>query len=367
MRALRTQQGGDVDVFSFFLHGTDVPRVADISRVYRDDEDSLKGFQRKEIRRHVNGIVEYLEQGTVLFPNAIILALSPEIEFRQSRGPAPEGVTEVARIGCLHIPIRSEGKRVAWVVDGQQRFLALSKSNNNNIAVPIVGFVAPDLETQREQFILVNKAKPLPVRLINELLPEIGTDLPSDLSPRKIPSELCNLLNSDPKSPFFKLIRRASSEPGDKSAVVTDTALINVMKHSIGNFGILSFYKGAGRSGSDVDEMYRIMCLYWSAVRDVFPYAWGHPPSESRLMHSAGIQAMGVLMDRMMPRTQKAPNPQQATRSALQRIAPHCHWTEGVWEGLDLRWDQVQSVPRHIRGLAEFLVQVDFAESQEAA
>ena len=46
------------------------------------------------------------------------------------------------------------------------------------------------LIVQREQFILVNKAKPLPTRLINELLPETGgIVLPRDLSARKVPSE----------------------------------------------------------------------------------------------------------------------------------------------------------------------------------
>ena len=50
---------------------------------------------------------------------------------------------------------------------------------------------------QREQFILVNKAKPLPTRLINELLPEVSAMLPRDLNARRLPSELCNLLNRD--------------------------------------------------------------------------------------------------------------------------------------------------------------------------
>ena len=54
--------------------------------------------------------------------------------------------------------------------------------------MPVVGFVSPDLETQREQFILVNKAKPLPTRLINELLPEVSVILPRDLAARQLPS-----------------------------------------------------------------------------------------------------------------------------------------------------------------------------------
>src|SRR3546814_11612835 len=75
--AVRTKQGEDVDVFAFFLYGCDVAQVADISRIHRD-ESELKGFQRKEIREHVRAIVEFLDSGPTLFPNAIILALSPE-------------------------------------------------------------------------------------------------------------------------------------------------------------------------------------------------------------------------------------------------------------------------------------------------
>ena len=84
VRALRTHQGQNLDVYAFFIKGADIVKVADITRVERDDADVLKGFQRPEIRNHVKGIVEYLNQGNVLFPNAIILALSPEVRFTNS-------------------------------------------------------------------------------------------------------------------------------------------------------------------------------------------------------------------------------------------------------------------------------------------
>src|SRR5260221_7523568 len=96
VRALRTQQGNDVDVYSFFLHGSDITRIADISRISRDDSEGLRGFQRKEIKTHVKAIVDFLNSGPVLFPNAIILALSPEVDFKQSRGPVPAGMVDVA-------------------------------------------------------------------------------------------------------------------------------------------------------------------------------------------------------------------------------------------------------------------------------
>ncbi|WP_209508083.1 DGQHR domain-containing protein DpdB [Ruegeria sp. HKCCSP335] len=361
LRAVRAEQGDGVDVYSFFMRGSDVLRIADISRVHRDEVDELKGFQRKEIQNHVKGIVEYLDRGNVIFPNAIILAFQGNIDFKQSRGPSPDGPVS----GTLTIPVHPSERKTAWIVDGQQRAFALSRTKNEDIMVPVVGFVAPSIDVQREQFILVNKAKPLPKRLINELLPEISAEIPADLRPAKIPSELCNLLNHDPKSPFYKLIRRMSDEDTNTTAVIVDTALINAMKQSINNYGALALYKNTTSDGhADVEGMYRVMCVYWSAVKKVFPEAWGLKPQESRLMHSAGIQAMGVLMDRIMPRMHQTADVADEVEKCLRRIAPYCSWTDGTWEGLGLQWNEIQNLPRHIKALAEYLVQVDFAESQ---
>ena len=114
VRALQTKQGDGIDVYAFFLYGADLCRIADISRIGREGGD-LKGFQRREIRNHVKSIVEFLDAGPVLFPNAIILALSPEIEFKFARGSRPEGMTDVADGGTLTIPVRPEGQRIAWI------------------------------------------------------------------------------------------------------------------------------------------------------------------------------------------------------------------------------------------------------------
>ena len=56
VRALRTHQGNGIDVFAFFIYGSDIMKIADISRITRDDGDVLKGFQRSEIKNHVKSI-----------------------------------------------------------------------------------------------------------------------------------------------------------------------------------------------------------------------------------------------------------------------------------------------------------------------
>jgi DGQHR domain-containing protein len=357
VRALRAIQGDRVPVYSFFLHGSDITRIADISRITRDDQDGVRGFQRKEIREHVNAILEFLNSGPVLFPNAIILAISQEIEFRQSRGPIPDGLIEAAQSGTLTIPVYPEGKRAAWIVDGQQRSLALARARNSIFPVPVVGFVSPDIGTQREQFVLVNKAKPLPTRLINELLPEIGSILPKDLAPRRLPSELCNLLNRDPSSPFYKLIRRESDNEKNKGVII-DTALVEVVKKNLRSpLGALSQFNTP--PNVDTDAMYRSLVMYWSAVRDTFPAAWGRKPSESRLMHSAGIRAMGDLMDPIMLRAETSSAVEEEIKRSLTRLSPYCKWTEGTWNELAWRWNEVQSTSQHISKLSDYLIRID--------
>ena len=360
VRAIRVRQGDNVDVYAFFLKGSDVRRVADIARVRRDGDYVLHGFQRDEIKSHVNGIVEYLNRGSVIFPNAIIFALAPEVRFTLSRGPAPSGLLDIVHAGTLSIPVRPEGTRVAWIVDGQQRSLALARTSNSDIVVPVIGFISDDINTHREQFILVNKAKPLPSRLIDELLPETTSAFPRELTANRLPSELCNLLNQRSGSPFHKLIRRKSDRQ-DEGRVVIDTAVVKMIRSSINSpGGALVPFKGSAAASPDVSSMYRLLCVFWGAVKDTFPDAWGLSPTESRLMHSAGIEAMGHLMDRIVTRSIGAENPDQFIRDSLERIAPYCRWCSGVWEGSRKSWNEVQSTPSDIKTLSDELARIDF-------
>ena len=50
VRALRTIQKKNIYTFSFFLPGSKLISIANISRIKRDVDESLEGFQRKEIK-----------------------------------------------------------------------------------------------------------------------------------------------------------------------------------------------------------------------------------------------------------------------------------------------------------------------------
>lgn len=354
--AMRTRQTADHELFLFFLPGASIARMADISRLGRDRDRRLVGFQRRAIRQHIRGIADYLNRGDGLFPNAIILALGSEAAFRPVRGQRPsDGVTH----GTLSLPLKPAGQRAAWVVDGQQRSLALAESRHPDLPVPAVAFLAGDPQIQREQFILVNKAKPLPPRLIDELLPEVDALLPADLTGRKIPSILCERLDLDPASPFYGLVNRESTR-GEKTAVVSGAALMDLIHKSLDNpAGALAPFKGSDHRDSDLEQMFAILCQFWSGVRDTFPEAWGLDQKRSLLMHPAGLKAMGALMDRIMTRAPHSDDPLIEIARSLASIKPQCRWTEGNWERLGLEWHQVRNNAVHVKALARQLIRLD--------
>jgi hypothetical protein len=176
------------------------------------------------------------------------------------------------------------------------------------------------------------------------------------------------MLNIDPNSPFHNLIERESLKGTEQQGTINDTAIMEIIRKSLGNpLGALSPYKGFGEVPADTDAMYETLTLYWTQVKEVFPKAWGLPPTESRLMHGAGIKAMGVLMDRIMARIPPHVNASDEIKRSLKAIAPHCAWTSGVWVGLGLKWNEIQNLNNHIRALSDYLVKLDFENSQRKA
>jgi hypothetical protein len=73
-------------------------------------------------------------------------------------------------------------------------------------------------------------------------------------------------------------------------------------------------------------------------------------------MHSAGIEAVGVLMDRIYGRIQPSDDIKVVERELL-KVAPYCRWTDGIWESLGVTWNEIQNTHRDIRRLQNALVQ----------
>ncbi|MFC4034620.1 DGQHR domain-containing protein DpdB [Streptomyces polygonati] len=361
-RALRIEQHPSIPLYLFALEAGEVDLVADVARISRDEAGRLLGYQRPEKKQHVKQILEYLDSEDVLFPNGLILALPSTVRFRGSRGP--NSTDGLSTIGTLEIPLPAsrDAPRPALIVDGQQRSLALALTKKSKLPITVAGFVAEDLAVQRDQFLRVNTVSPLPTNLVSELLPEVNTKLPTKLSARKLPSILVNALNQDSDSPFKGLIKQASTTPDKKSdVVVKDNSLISAIEESLLPSGVLFPYKNLSNGTIDTTTIRNILVVYWTAVRDTFPEAWGLPPTRSRLMHGVGIRSIGRLMDRVMDRvlTVADINSKDAYDKAMAELAlvkPNCHWTEGRWLELNISWNELQNTPRHISTLSNFLI-----------
>ena len=358
VRALRVTQDKKIPVYTFFLTAADLLQIAEISRVKRNKDGDLLGYQRKQVSTHIDEITKYVDSNEVVFPNAIILALGSQVKFKKGRGP------QIGDPGCqggaLEIPYDPNEPKVAWVVDGQQRTLALSKAKNKDLLVPVTAFVSDDFEVHRTQFLLVNKVRPLPKGLINELLPEINVTLPPSLSRNRIPSFLCELLNKDPQSPLHGLINRHTTNSREnKKAVIADSSMIEVIRNSLTKVhGCFYPYRNVATGQIDAEPVFELLKVYWDEVRKAFPDAWGISASKSRLMHGVGIKSMGVLMDRVLGVVSpKDPDLRDKIASTMQRIQPHCHWTEDSWESLGgMRSKDLQNTPSSVNLLANLLI-----------
>ncbi len=309
-------------------------------------------------------IVDYLDSApSVLFPNSLILALSGTARFVRSRGPATQAGGVAA--GTLELQLPAEGQpRPAWIVDGQQRALALSKSRRADLPVPISAFVADDIGIQRDQFLRVNNTKPLPRGLITELLPEITCPLPARLAARQIPAALADQLARHDDSPFKGLVRRSSDPPGGRGkrpAPVAEQSLVKMLADSLNTpAGCLFPFRNAATKETDFNGVWAVLVTFWSAVKETFPEAWGLPPTQSRLMHSVGIQSMGRLMDRVMATVNVAePAAARQARRSLELIRPACRWTTGNWEDLGgIAWNSLENTHRQIHLLSNYLVRL---------
>lgn len=357
-RATRLAQNKSMPLYQFAVTSDELAKIADISRLTRDETGKLLGYQRPEVRKHVAEITEYLNSATPLFPHPLIIAFSSQVTFTSSRGTRVNDGVSTA--GTISIPVvAADRPKPGWLVDGQQRALALARSNRRDFPVPVCAFITDDVEVQREQFVRINNSRPLRQGIISELLAEVSIPISAKTSPRKLPSELINLFNFRENSPFQGLIRRESlTKEAKRRAVVSDTAFERVLRDNLGPSGCLFGFRNVSTGETDVDRIWNLLLTYWTSVKKVFPDAWGKPPTESRLMHSAGLISMGKLMDRVVGHLSAVDALRVShVERELKLVAPVCRWTSGSWTELGgLKWNELQNVPRHVSSLSNLLV-----------
>ncbi len=352
--ALRVHQGETRTLYTFAVDGKLLSRFATVTRLRRDAERAILGYQRPEVLSHVGEIRRYLESGAPMIPNAIVVAFDETVRFVAHSGL--NGST-YAKHGELRIPLAepdAEGELPGWIVDGQQRVAAIREAQIDSFPICVTAFITSDLQEQREQFILVNTTKPLPKGLIYELLPATEARLPRLLQKRRFPAYLMDRLNNDSGSPFHRMIRTPTTPEG----IVKDNSVLRMLENSLSD-GALHPSRDPTTGRGDEQVMLSIINAFWAAVRGVFPEAWGKPPRKSRLMHGAGVVAMGYVMDAIADRYRSHAMTREMFEEDLKPLVDICSWTHGYWDfgGGDIRkWNEVQNTSKAVFRLTNLLL-----------
>lgn len=353
--ALEIRQRDGSTLYSFAVDGKQLALFATISRIHRDDDSEIQGYQRPAVLSHINAIRRYIESDSPMIPNALVVAFDKRVQFEPLPG-APQ--TAYARHGTLTVPISEDAvdeEKPGWIVDGQQRSAAIRDARIESFPICIVAFIAESEEEQRSQFILVNSAKPLPKGLIYELLPGTVGILPPQFQNKEFPSLLLNRLNFQFNSPLYRLIQTPTNPDGK----IKDNSILTMLGSSLSD-GALYYFRNLQTGECDEDGMLAVLKDFWRAVSRIFPEAWDKPPRKSRLMHGVGIASLGFLMDAIFDRYIRVRTPNESDFAKdLAGLTSICRWTNGFWDFGQHdkpKWNELQNTSRDIRRLSRYLL-----------
>lgn len=328
------QQSDEHVVLSFAAKAADVLRFASIERIGRDAQGELSGFQRPQVAAHIREIRDYLEKPNAVLPNPIVVAFTDNVTVE------PNGD------GSAMLTIDLEDGPPGLVVDGQQRLTALGEVDRN-FQVFVSALICRDDAELRRQFVLINNTRPLPKSLIYELLPTVD-DLPPRLSRRSTAAEITARLNFENTS-LKGYIKQHTCPEG----IIADTVMQKIIMESLSN-GIMREMIRAPRGK---DRCVRLVSEFFDGLKQTFPEAWhGQKPATSRLLHGAGIQAVGDVMEVLAQRADA--RTAQEFRAGMECLKGKVAWIEGTWDFGDevRRWNALQNVNRDIALLKHYLV-----------
>jgi DGQHR domain-containing protein len=337
---VRAKQSASHEVISIAARASEVLQFSRIDRAGRTSTGKLTGFQRPQIASHITEIRDYLRTDDAVLPNPIVVAFVGNVDIQ----------TRLDQMVEITIRIDENGEPPGFVVDGQQRLTALSGLPDKDFQIFVSVLVCQDVEELRRQFVLINSTRPLPKALIYELLPGVK-GLPKRLTSRSFAATLTERLNFDCDSSLRGMIYQHTNPAG----VIRDTALQKVIMQSMSDGAIREF-----PSDEQFGRGFNLISEFFAGVQREFADEWiGHNPKTSRLVHGAGIVAMGFVMETIAARHGATTAAEFA--DGLKVLKGRTAWCSGYWQFSETEkvpWNAIENTPRQIMMLAQHLVAV---------
>ena len=291
-RALCIEQTKSGPLYLFTLRADEIFEVAEVDA---HQPFSIERADRLPARRGPaarRGHPRVPRRRRVLFPNAIILALTPSVRFRRSRDRRT--TTASPWPAMLEIPLPASGGEAGLDRRRPAARPRARRSGARDFPVPVSAFVADTVESATRPVPADQQRQAAAARARHRTLPRSRSRCRARSRRKQVPSALCDLLNTRADSPFYGLIRRASTPRGQRRGGHRHEHHRDARGEPDVAVGMpVPVPQPRHRRDRLRADLVALLVVYWTARAGHVPRRVGQAAEQSRLMHGVGIRAMG--------------------------------------------------------------------------
>jgi len=342
--ALRIKQNPlDYDFYVFIADGKKMANQVGVRRMkWHKGRFKTEGFQRALDITRVNEIGVYLSKNAIL-PNALVVAFEEgSLQFLPL--PGQEG-NSTAQFGHLTVKAKyidrngelaplSETERIGYVIDGQHRLKGIESSTLPEGSFPVIisAFHKVDARFQLGQFYALNQTVPISRALLALLRRELGLQLSPREAYKKAISDVCEILQNQPNSPFEP--EKYVGSPIYKGPL-SITVVEGMVERAIKNTNLRWKWNQNANliPASDLQCIGSSLYVYWKGISELFPDSWGKRPKDQRLFCAMGLYTMIQFFDKVMGDIDI--NSAHAVQEVKNKLAPI----------KDIPWGKMQAIP----------------------
>jgi len=296
--------------------------IRSVAYVARLDALRREGNQRDEIPDHVSKIAQGIASGTNV-PNAVLLVLKEDMveeEIPNTNQDIPESSIVIRPlqdgwiesrhplfsdhiIQCwrpveIDFPYRAaafDSEKSAQIVDGQQRTAALSLVDIDETPYVTLSVIAipTDDDGARRIFEVANTSVKITTDFRRALLASTDDAQGYQAYEQQVAKAVSTLVLRDEESPFYKIVRHPGVryERGN-TPHIPHNSLFSLVKEMLA--------AGLGQFCETEEEICTLIKRSFLKVKEKWPDEWNRKPSETKLMHGAGLRGIAFLIEQKL-------------------------------------------------------------------
>lgn len=297
IQAIRSNQNSN-GVYSAKMSVRDLDRVSAVD-AYDPESGNESGYQRKPNEKRYYEIADYMAYEKAMMPPAIVLS------YRSDKHPLRQ-LNKDGDFVTLEVP---EGEKL-WVIDGQHRLgglrliaglikdaegeplFANPKEEYQDFEMPVVIIESSDIHVEAYQFAKINsEAKKVNKYLANESILRGGGKRPEGKQAwvtRAV--DITKFMNESAHSPLRGHLKHPNSPRGGEFYC----SMLGFM-NSLDKLVSDGVYAAVYEQGGD-DKIKRMLADYWSAWKEVAPFAFSDHKQYALFKNSGLIAANYCLL-----------------------------------------------------------------------